>query len=306
MIHVNRVLFPTDGSDCAERARRHAVHLADHLDAVLHVIHVEERDVELSDVVEIDENDLLADLHGAIRGESFPLADSRVRERTVAYPSAAGGILTYGVEHDADLVVLGTHGKRGVRRLMLGSVAEEVVRKAPCPVVTVGRGAIPPEDMEGGTMLVPVDFSEHQTRLLDHVRELAPVYDMDATVLHVVEMRGVPDAYGVYSSLPDPGKLGERAEKALDEEVESLRADGIDVSVAVKSGHPADQILTYAEEIDAAFVTIATHGRTGLERMLMGSVAEKVIRRAPCPVCTVKSFGQSLVEKNESEEENSA
>ncbi|PSQ85970.1 MAG: universal stress protein [Bacteroidetes bacterium QH_2_63_10] len=298
MIYVDRILFPTDGSDCAERARRHALYLADHFDASLHVIHVEERDVELADVVEISEADLLADLHDMM-GDRSPLSESRVQERTVAYPSAAGGILTYGVEHDVDLVVLGTHGKRGVRRLMLGSVAEEVVRKAPCPVATVGRGAIPPEDMEGGTMLVPVDFSEHRDRLLAHVRETAPVYGMTVTALHVVQVTGVPDAYGGYSSLPDPGKLGERAEEALADEVESLRAGGVDVSIAVKSGHPADQILTYAEESEAAFIMIATHGRTGLERMLMGSVAEKVIRRAPCPVCTVKSFGQSLVEEDD-------
>ncbi len=295
MIYVDRILFPTDGSDCAEQARRHATHLADHFDATLHVIRVEERDVERADVVEIDEADLLADLHDAIQGQPSPLARSRVRERTVEYPTAAGGILTYGVEHDVDLVVLGTHGHRGVRRLMLGSVAEEVVRKAPCPVVTVGRGAVAPDAMEGGSMLVPVDFSEHRDRLLAHVREIAPVYGMTVTVLHVVEVTGVPDAYGAYSSLPDPGTLGNRAKEALNEEVDALREHGIEVSVTVRSGHPANQALTVAEEIEAAFMAIATHGRTGMERMLMGSVAEKIIRRAPCPVCTVKSFGSSLV-----------
>lgn len=295
MIYVDRILFPTDGSDCAEQARRHATHLADHFDATLHVIHVEERDVEPADVVEIDEADLLADLHSVSGGGLPLLAESRVQQHVVTYPAAAGGILTYGVEHDVDLVVLGTHGHRGVRRLMLGSVAEEVVRKAPCPVVTVGRGAVAPDALEGGIMLVPVDFSEYQDRLLAHVREIAPVYGMTVTVLHVVEVTGVPDAYGTYSSLPDPGTLGNRAERVLDEKVDPLRADGIEVSVAVKSGHPAPQTLAVAEEIDATFIAIATHGRTGVERMLMGSVAEKVIRRAPCPVCTVKSFGPSLV-----------
>jgi len=305
MIHVDRVLFPTDGSECAEHARRHAMHLADHFDASLHVIHVEERDVELTDVVEISEADLLAELHDMI-GDRSPLAESRVQERTVAYPTAARGILTYAVEHDVDLVVLGTHGHRGLRRLMLGSVAEETVRHAPCPVVTVGRGAVAPEAMEGGTMLVPVDFSEHRSRLLAHAREIAPVYGMDVTVLHVVELKGVPDAYGMYSSLPDPGKLADQAKDALAEDVEAMEAAGVDVSISVRSGHPADQILTAAEETEAAFITIATHGRTGLDRMLMGSVAEKVIRQAPCPVCTVKSFGQSFVEEDESEADVSA
>ncbi len=303
MIYVDRILFPTDGSECAEHARRHAMHLADHFDATLHVIHVEERDVELTDVVGINEADLLADLHSMSGEAPSPLAEARVQERTVAYPTVARGILTYAVEHDVDLVVLGTHGRRGVRRLLLGSVAEEVVRNAPCPVITVGRGAVAPEAMEGGTMLVPVDFSEHRTRLLAHAREIAPVYGMDVTILHVVEVAGIPDAYGGYSSLPDPGKLAERAEKALAEDVESMRAVGVDVSIEVRSGHPADQVLTVAEETGAAFITIATHGRTGMERMLTGSVAEAVIRQAPCPVCTVKSFGWSLIEVDEVAEE---
>ena len=97
-------------------------------------------------------------LHGMRQGEAFPLTESRTQERTVAYSSAAGCILAYGVEHDVELVVVGTHGKRSVRRFFLGSVAEEVVRKAPCPVVTVGRGAVPLEDMEGGACSSPWTF----------------------------------------------------------------------------------------------------------------------------------------------------
>ena len=297
MIYVDRILFPTDGSDCAERARRHALYLADQFDASLHVIQVEERDLELTDVVDITEADLLADLHGGMGGGTPVLAEPRIQENTVAYPSVAGGILTYAVEHDVDLVVIGTHGRRGVRRFVLGSVAEEVVRKAESPVITVGRGAVSPEAMEGGTMLVPVDFSEHRTRLLAHAREIAPVYGMSVEVLHVVQVKGFPDAYGVYDSPPDPDTLGERAKEALEEDVEPLRDAGIEVTIDVRSGHPAEEILTVAEDNEAAFITIATHGRTGMDRMLMGSVAEKVLRQAPCPVCTVKSFGRSLVDE---------
>ena len=296
MIHIDRILFPTDGSACAERARQYAAHLANHHDASLHVIQVEKRDVELADVVELTEADVLSELHGA-GGAAVPrLPEARIRERAVGYPSVAGGILTYAVEHDVDVLVLGTHGRRGVRRLLLGSVAEEVVRKAPCPVMTVGRGAGPVEDLTGGTLLVPVDFSEHRFRLLSYARELAPVYGMDVRVVHVVEMKGMPDAYGLYDAPPDPGRPAERAEKVLDAELDPLREQGIAVSVEVRAGHPADEVLAAAEEDKVAFVMIATHGRTGLERMLMGSVAEKVIRQAPCPVFTVKSLGRSLVD----------
>lgn len=296
MIHIDRILFPTDGSESAESARRYATHLTDHFDASLHVIQVEERDVELTDVVELTEADVLSELHGASGAASPRLAESRIRERVVGHPSVAGGILTYTVEHDMDLIVLGTHGRRGVRRMLLGSVAEEVVRKAPCPVMTVGRGAGRVDDLSGGTLLVPVDFSEHRFRLLSYARELAPVYGMDVRVVHVTEMKGMPDAYGLYDSPPDPGKLAERAEHVLDAELEPLRERDINVSIEVRAGHPADEVLTAAEDDEVAFIMIATHGRTGLERMLTGSVAEKVIRQAPCPVFAVKSLGRSLVD----------
>lgn len=296
MIHVDRVLFPTDGSDCAERARQHALHLANQFEANLHIVQVEEREVQLTDVVDVKASDILADLHGLPDEGYAPLAEPRVFERTITYPSAAGGILTYATEHDTHLIVLGTHGRRGMRRLVLGSVAEEVIRRSPRPVVTVGRGAVAPEAMEGGCMLVPVDFSEFQDRLLAHAREIARVYGMDVVLLHVIETEGVPEVYGVRAANIDLGVLEERAEEALAEEVESLQDQGIDASVEIRRGHPADQTLEAAVEMDASFITIATHGRTGIERVLMGSVAEKVIRQARCPVCTVKSFGTSIVD----------
>ncbi|WP_263786533.1 universal stress protein [Salinibacter grassmerensis] len=299
MLRVDRILFPTDGSECAGQAHRHAQHLAAHFDAALHVISVEEHDVDPDEVIEVEEASLQARVHGVEPGGGA-LPAARLRERAVTHPTAAGGILNYVVQYDVDLVVMGTHGRRGLRRLVLGSVAEEAVRKAPCPVLTVGRGAVAPQDMEGGTLLVPVDFSEHRFRLMAHAREIAPVYGMDLTLLHVVDATGLPNAYGAHGSPPDPGVLSDRAEEVLDVEAESLRTKGIEVTLDVRGGHPAAEVLDVAEERGAAFIAIATHGRTGLERMLMGSVAEKVLRRAPCPVCAVKSFGRSLVDGHDS------
>ena len=302
MIHLNRVLFPTDGSDCAEHARRHAHYLADRFEATLHVVHVEEREAELADVIDVREADILTDLHAPQAGTS-QVAEPRVQERRVVHPSVADGILSYTAEHDTNLIVMGTHGRGGLRRLVLGSVAEEVVRRAPVPVMTVGRGAKPPEDVEEGTLLVPVDFSERQPRLMAHARELALAYGMTVNLLHVVEDARLPDVYGVATDVPAPTVLTDRTEKGLEEEAEALRSHGIDVRVTVRHGHPAEETIEAAEAEDVDLLAIATHGRAGVERMLMGSVAEKVIRRAPCPVFTVKSFGQSLVlEENPSDD----
>lgn len=234
-MHADRILFPTDGSASAKQAHRHAQQLADHFDAALHVIHVKAWDGDLDDGLEVKGAAVRVELHGTREGEG-PLTVSRLRERSVVHPSAAGGILNYAVQYDVDLIVMGTHGRRGVRRLILGSVAEEVVRKVPCPVITVGRGASMPGEMDGGTMLVPVDFSEHRFPVMAHARKIAPVYDMDLTLLHIVEDRGIPDAYGAYSSPPDPGAHADRAEEALDAEADPLRASGIDVTIEVRGG----------------------------------------------------------------------
>jgi nucleotide-binding universal stress UspA family protein len=153
--------------------------------------------------------------------------------------------------------------------------------------------------MEAGELLVPVDFSGQQARLVGHARELALAYGMTLTLLHVVERTGLPDVYGVLSEVPEPNVITERTEEELEEQADALRARGVDVRVAVRHGHPVEETIDAAEALGADLLAIATHGRSGVRRMLMGSVAENVIRRAPCPVFTVKSFGQSLVQDEE-------
>jgi nucleotide-binding universal stress UspA family protein len=294
MLQLPRILFATDGSACAERARHYAMHLADHVDAALHVVHVEERPAELRDVIEVEEADVLSDLHSVGAGDAA-VAAPRVRERQVVHPSAAEGLLAYATEHDVRLLVLGTHGRRGLRRLVLGSVAEEVVRRSEVPVLTVGRGASAAEPT-GGRLLVPVDFSEHQAPLLAHAREWALAYDMAVTLVHVVELEGVPDVYGLRSQPPNPDALAERTREALSETADDLRAHGLDVQVDVRTGHAAPGILEAADALAPDLLAVATHGRSGVDRVLMGSVAESVLRQAPCPVLTVKSHGRSLTD----------
>lgn len=294
MMNVDRILFATDGSDCAERARGHAVQFAERFEATLHVVHVEERETELSDVIDVRESDVLADLHALDTGASA-VAKPRVQERQVAYSSAAGGILSYTVEHDIHLIVLGTHGRRGVQRLVLGSVAEEVLRRAPCPVLTVGRGARAQTSLQGGTLLVPIDFSDHQDQLLAHATELALVYDMALVLFHAIEFTELPNVYGVYSHSPEPGGPQKRTREAMENVAKNLRTKGVETHVEVRNGHAAEEILETADEFDCDLLTIATHGRSGIDRILMGSVTEKVLRRARCPVFTVKSVGMSLV-----------
>lgn len=295
MIQLERILCPIDGSDVAEQARRHALFLADAFDAEVHVVHVEEREMQLADVINVTEADVLEDLHLPPVPNEASVAVPRVKQRTVAHPSAAGGIRAYAEEQEVDLIVMGTHGRRGVERLVMGSVAQEVVRRAAQPVLTIGANGPRPTALPDRDVLVPVDFSSHQKRLLSHARAIAEVYGMGLVLLHVVERYRVPDAYGMNVAGPDGEPLVDRAEVILANMVEELRGEGLTVSHAVRSGHPVAGILDAADDFDAGVLAIASHGRSGLERMLMGSVSETVVRRARCPVFTVKSFGHSLV-----------
>ena len=296
MLRLDRILFPTDGSESAEAARRHASFLADRHHARLHILHVEEREADWEDVIDISEADVLANLH--MDGEIADVGVPQVEEHTLAHPSAAEGILSYAAEQDIDLVVMGTNGRRGVRRLVMGSVAEEVVREAECPVLTiVARSSEEEEAVAAGVdwILVPVDFSDQTDSLLAHAREVALAYDAGIDLVHVIQPVSLPTAYGSAPIDFDPEQVQEEAHTTIENRADRLREAGVRVETETRIGHPAEEILRMAESTRPDLIAIATHGRTGVRRLLLGSVAEKVVRMAPVPVFTVKSYGRTLV-----------
>ncbi len=308
MLQIEKILFPTDHSACAERAFLHAAVLADWHDAKLHALHVAEANAEDGSFLgrlRFSDEEIAEELRTAwTRSEARSRKDAaaeklRLVTKQVEAPSAPDAILRYAEDEDADLIVMGTHGRRGVRRLMLGSVAEEVVRRAACPVLTVRTGE---EDVPYRTVqrvLAPVDFSAFTPTAVAYAVELAQTYGARIDLLHVVEDATRPGAYGEGARLVvDVKAFKERAYDAL----AKLAREHIgfeDVRVAVEVGHPAGAVLRYAEAHATDLIVIPTHGRSGIQRMLLGSVAEKVVRQAPCPVFTVKSFGKSLLGKPE-------
>ncbi|MFW5964672.1 MAG: universal stress protein [Natronomonas sp.] len=146
----DRILFPTDGSDGAKAALDHAIDHALRYDAELHVLYVVEENLpvleagqaELLDALEAEGERAIDDARDRAKAEGV---DS-IRG-TVAGGSPYRGIIEYIDDYDIDLVIMGTHGRRGIDRFLLGSVAEKVVRSADCPVLTV-RGGEADEDDE--------------------------------------------------------------------------------------------------------------------------------------------------------------
>ncbi|MFB6230373.1 MAG: universal stress protein [Salinibacter sp.] len=292
MLTIQRILFTTDLSEGARRAFPQAVHLADRHDAGLHVLNVtnprrhDGSETTASFPVSLD---TLADWFAtSAREENCPdLATMSITQKQVESESPPERIIDYVGDEGIDLVVMGTHGRRGVNRMLFGSVTEEVLRRAPCPLLTVQTGADMPSAHTAQRILVPVDFSEASETALRHAAEIASTYGAELDLLHVVEEMVYPSNYGLEpSNFPAKDILG-RVEKSLDDLVrEDVGYEHASVGATV--GHPPTAILDHMEENETDLVVIATQGRTGLERVLVGSVAERVIRQSPAPVFALK------------------
>ena len=302
MLTVKNILFPTDFSDCAEHAFAQAAHLAESYEAVLQVLnvvvaHPEDPDNPMAYLKEMEHPGPSDEADEECRDENGICV---IHAQEVAFTEARG-ILDYAERHDVDLIVMGTHGRRGLGRLLMGSVAEKVVRLAPVPVLTVCQSAEAGGAQPIRRVLAPVDFSEYTAPALTHAKELAAVYDARVDLLHVITEVALPGVYGLEPvSVAEPG-VQDRVRQALEEAM--TRSPGAErpFSVHVLVGYPAHDIAEFAAEHDIDLVVIATHGRTGLKRLFMGSVAENVVRLACCPVFTLKSFGKSLLADDEAE-----
>lgn len=300
---VDKILFATDFSDSAEAAFGRALLLAERLEAELHLLHavvLHEHDPNNPEARFPDSEEIFRKLFEIADSNMASLLERRGREtltlEEVQRPgvSASEVILSYADEIDADLIVMGTHGRKGAARVLMGSVAEAVTRHAVCPVLTVHADARSVRDEKVKTILVPVDFSESSSLAIRHAKELGHLYRAGLELLHVVEQVPYP-----YFHVPAESSMVQnqtkRAREALAKLAEELLGGGIRHSISVRSGRVATEILNHAREEDAGLLVIGSHGLGGLERLLLGSTAEQVIREAPCPVFVVKSMGKALV-----------
>jgi nucleotide-binding universal stress UspA family protein len=308
MLTISRILYPTDFSKCAKHALPHTLHLAERHDAELHLLHaVVLHDADPDSAIHRLPN--MEDLYQLLEAHADQQMKSTVRERgkdllvkhaQVRGISAAGAILDYASENDIDLIVMGTHGRRGLRRLLLGSVAEEIVRLAPCPVLTVpereARAGLAADSVT--QIVVPVDFSQHADLAIAYARELAALYKAQLHLMHVVDEVVYPEFYPpvMPSGTSMNDELQEQSETRLRDLATTFEDPGVGVNVYVRSGRAAPSITDFAEQLAADLIVIASHGLTGIRHMLLGSVTEQVVRRAPCSTLTVKSFGKQLIE----------
>lgn len=308
MLDIDTILFPTDFSSVAEEAFAHAAHLALRSGATIHVFNVvTPAGHEASNPMDfLPVKPVEGKAASEVRPERMEVQTVTQERGTVpvVYAQTDSGspetaIVDQATDHDVDLVVMGTHGRTGMDRLLSGSVAEAVVRQAPCPVFTV----LAPAKGQTGTpidrILAPVDLSEQSPLVVDHAAALAEAYDAPLDLLHVVEEATFPTVYGIDPLVTSQPDVQKRAREALETLATRVDDHSKPVNVHVLAGYAAGDVVDFAEQQAADLIVMATHGRTGLQRFLIGSVTEKVVRSAPCPVFTVKSFGKSLVSTSE-------
>ena len=290
------ILVPTDFSESADLAIEHGLFLARKFDGVLHLLHVAELPTisipdfptDLFDIAwEQGMNELKA-LVDDLEGELPPI--KRTVLAGIPARPAAEVILQYAEESEADFIVMGTHGRRGPRRMLLGSVTEEVVRRSPCPVFTVraSRKAWPLPQIQ--RILVPIDFSGRSRKVIESASRFAEHYGASITLMHAVDLAFFP-YYGLGSDpLVDITKnMTESSEERLIEFAAELQAAGIIANWKTVDGHPAETIRSLADEDDFDLIVIGSHGRSGFDRMMVGSISEKVLRSAHCPVLVVNT-----------------
>lgn len=292
MHSLETILLPTDFSTCATRAQQYALMLARTLGAVLHVVHIAEPPPLSSSVQQTAwwgraQARAGASMHRA--WNAMPTEGIQVI-RTVQPGTegrtTAADLIAYAQTCEADLIVMGTHGRRGLNRLLVGSVTEDVMRGAPCPVLAVREDRA--STVALNALLVPLDLSEQSLEAWRYGRTLAAACDARLTLLHVTDAELLPATLSVRPYVPRLGReVAAWTRNEAERLVQEAQEAGIAASYVLASGDPGAVICQQAQQAD--LVVMTSHGRAGLDRLLMGSVAETVMHKAPCPVLVAQA-----------------
>ncbi len=291
----NTILVPIDFSEFSSNALNYAISLAEKFQSKLTLLHAvvlfeddvneEERLQEYEELVRRREKNIDAHMKTNLqKAHQKGIAVESIILRSV---SAADAILEYLNEHSFDLIVMGTHGRTGLKHIFLGSVAEKVVRLAPVPVLSVHRSV---QKFDLSKLVVPIDFSIYSKNAAENAISLAKNFGAQVKFIHVVEKDIHPSFYaaGVESIFQIDTSLQERVIQNMKGFLEEQITSKIDSEFIVKEGRAHREIVEYAQQEKADLIVISTHGLTGLEYLLLGSTAEKVVRWASCPVLTIK------------------
>lgn len=305
MTEFKRILCAVDFSAHSRRALDHAVAIARWYEARVTALYVFSTAplaavgpgalaFEPLVLTDTDRERLVSDVREFAAAESAPgvAIDAAVRE---GFPATE--IVEYARTIDADLLVLGTHGRSGVERLLLGSVAERVLRRAGCPVLTVPAGQ--PDAVAAGfpifkTIVCPIDFSEASMLALEYALSLARESDAHLTILHVASfsleqtMLDTAAAEGGMTVAEFRRRTERDLEARLHATVPADAADYCRIDTLMMRGKPGIEVIRAATDRHADLIVMGVHGRGVVDLTLFGSTTQHVVRAAHCPVLTIR------------------
>ncbi|MFC1920391.1 universal stress protein [Chloroflexota bacterium] len=303
-----KMLVPLDGSELAEVVFPYVRELAGRLsiDIVLLLVSSQSADafvpMQKAYMERTAEN--LKKQVGEVQKSLKPVPASVKVQGELATGYAAEEILRYAEENSIDMILMATHGHSGPKRWKIGSVAGKIMSASKVPVLLVSADISEEEVAEKWpvkTILVPLDGSELAESVLSHVKALGKqqgTKSVEVVLLRVCEPPTIPSYYGPeLSGVPlDWGKYveqemirdKEKAREYLTELAKKFKAKGISVRSEVIQGKPDDEIVEYANKNQFGLIIMATHGRSGLSRLVYGSVAANLLQGVTSPILMIK------------------
>ena len=302
MLHVRDILVPTDFSPHATHAITYAVALAKMYESTLHFVHC----VDCSMYAQGTANSkfLSAEDLGTLESSMREHAESQMATFATGFESEgltfvthiaigkpAQEILRAAENLSCDLVVLSTHGRSGLDHMVFGSVCERIVRQSSVPVLSIKRKShecvdCVTSEIHVRKVLFPYDFSDYSERALPAAVALCRDFQAKLIIVHVNEIPpALPDVMPEVSLQMNAG-IDDYARQTMERLKPVLR--DVDAELMMLLGAPHREISKLVHEAQIDLVVMATHGRSGVAHMLFGSVAEKVVRTAQCPVLTIR------------------
>ena len=302
-VDFQNILVPIDFSELSLQALRKAQQIAGPFNATVHLFHVQEygfspalwgpgAPMPISPAFDFEEARAAAAMRLRDLAAEYGVRGSSAAE----IGSAPFDMICWQAQKiSADLIVTSTHGRTGLKRALLGSTAERLVQHAPCPVFVVreekAKRGKAPSVLSLNTILAPIDFSDCSLGGLEFAIEFAERFAAKIVVAHALDLRPLltAEGYGIYRLANFQNSAQANAEALMREFLSQVNFGRVKHATAVVAGPPADAICAAAREHRADLIVTVTHGRTGLQHVLIGSTAEMVVRHAPCPVLVLPS-----------------